>query len=483
MTVRTRFAPSPTGYLHIGGARTALFCYLFARNRGGKFILRIEDTDLARSKREYEEAMVADLKWLGIEFDEGPECGGAFGPYRQSERLEIYNRFAQELIRKNQAYYCFCSEEELKNKKEMAESEGLAPHYDGKCRNISYEVAKARLMGGEKATVRFKAVQKSFAFHDLVRGRVEFPEGMVGDFVVLRSDGVPVYNYCCVVDDWQMEITHVIRAEEHLPNTLRQLMLYEALEAKIPEFAHVSLLIGKDRQKLSKRHGAVAVSTYREETYLPQAMVNYLGLLGWTHPDEKEIFDINEMIRLFGIDRLSKSPAIFDVEKFHWVNGQHLRLLDNKELVEKIRPFIQQDHPFHQQSKEWKEKCLDLFKHHIVFFKEIMTPLNSLFQKNVILTDELKEILDWESTPKLANYLFEQLKSIESDFVTVESFDKWSEYIKKELKIKGKPLFMGIRGVLTGSAQGPDLKYIVPLTSTEILKDRVQQIVSYYHES
>jgi glutamyl-tRNA synthetase len=290
MTVRVRFAPSPTGYLHIGGARTAMYNYLFAKAMGGKYILRIEDTDLERSKREFEDSQIGDLKWLGLVHDEGPDVGGEYGPYRQSERGHIYASWAQKLIDTEHAYYCFCSEEELTAKKELANLEKRAPHYDGKCRNLSLDEATSRLAAGEEAVIRFKAPRKAYVFNDHVRGRVVFPEGMVGDFVVMRANGVPVYNYAVVVDDASMKISHVIRAEEHLPNTLRQLMLYEAFNETPPEFAHVSLLIGEDRQKLSKRHGATSVNMYKDMNYLPDALLNYLLLLGWSHPEDKDVF-------------------------------------------------------------------------------------------------------------------------------------------------------------------------------------------------
>ena len=313
MTVRTRFAPGPTGHLHIGGARTALYNYLYARQHQGKFILRIEDTDKERCKKEFEKSQIEDLKWLGIDYDEGPDKGE--GLYRQSERLSIYQNFAQQLVEQNLAYYAFDSEEELQIMKERAMREKRPPHYQGPYKNMPYEEAMNMLASGKKGVIRFRTPQRNYTFHDKVRGRVVFKEGMVGDFILMRSSGMPVYNFCCMIDDWQMKITHVLRAEEHLSNTLRQLMLYEALKADPPQYAHLSLLVGEDRQKLSKRHGATSITAYRQQSYLPSTLINYLSLLGHSHPEGKDFFDKEELIKVFQLERLSKSPALFDPKK------------------------------------------------------------------------------------------------------------------------------------------------------------------------
>lgn len=477
MTVRVRFAPSPTGYLHIGGARTALYNYLFAKATGGTFVLRIEDTDAERSKKEYEVLQMQDLQWLGICHDEGPGKGGDFGPYHQSERFDIYKKYAEQLVDQGHAFYCFCSSEELEAKKESAQSEGRDPIYDGKCRNLSVTEARKRIAAGEEAVVRFKAPAKSYILEDKVRGRVEFPENMVGDFVIMRSAGLPVYNFCCVVDDWLMKITHVIRGEDHLNNTLRQLMIYEALGAELPTFAHVSLLVGKDRQKLSKRHGTTSVTQYRQETYLPGAMVNYLSLLGWSHPQEVDIFDINDLEGIFTLDRFSKSPAVFDLEKFKWINGQHIKKMDDIELLNKIIEFIDKDSPFHSQSEDWKIKCVGLYKTQINFFAEINERLAEIFDPQISPDADLEEVKSWETTPQIASYFKAELEKVSTPFVTLEQFNHWTDFVKNEMKIKGKFLFKGVRGCLTGRGHGPDLKTLVPLTRVDVLKVRVERIL------
>ncbi|MEK6624982.1 MAG: glutamate--tRNA ligase, partial [Bdellovibrionota bacterium] len=362
MTVRVRFAPSPTGYLHIGGARTCLYNFLFARSHAGTLVLRVEDTDLDRSSRQFEQAQRADLQWLGITFDEGPEIGGHFGPYRQSERHKIYEEVAAQLMANGHAFYCFCREEVLERKKAAALAQNLNPAYDGTCYGVTPEEAQDRLAKGEEGVVRFKVPNKSYTLNDLVRGEVVFPAGMVGDFVLLRSNKMPTYNFCCVVDDIKMKFTHVIRGEDHLNNTLRQLMIYEALGATPPQFAHASLLIGKDRQKLSKRHGATSVAQYREEGYLPEALLNYLCLLGWSHPAEKDVFTMTEIIPLFGIERFSKASPIYDLDKLAYINNQHLRLLSVEELASRYAAFTKSHTMFLESTVDWQHRFLNLFK-------------------------------------------------------------------------------------------------------------------------
>ena len=476
MTVRVRFAPSPTGYLHIGGARTAMYNYLYAKAMGGKYILRIEDTDTDRSERKFEEAQIDDLKWLGITHDEGPDVGGDYGPYRQSERGHIYKLWAERLINNGHAYHCFCSEEELTAKKELANAEKRAPHYDGKCRNLTKDVVATRMASGEEAVIRFKAPLKAYAFNDHVRGHVVFPEGMVGDFVILRANGIPVYNYAVVVDDASMKITHVIRAEEHLPNTLRQLMIYEAFGETPPEFAHGSLLIGEDRQKLSKRHGATSVNLYKEMNYLPAALLNYLCLLGWSHPEEKDVFDIHTLGPIFNLDRFTKAAAIYDIKKLDFINGQHLRHLPLVTIMTEVAKTLPVEHQFHKMEFDWKIACVNVFKDKINFFQEMTPHMEELFSLAVSDSTDYLEAMTWETTPKIREYLKSEIlntRAAGKKFVTEEDLNNWSNHVKGELKIKGKQLFMGMRAVLTHQAHGPELKFIIPLTPIDILEKRI----------
>lgn len=479
MSVRVRFAPSPTGYLHIGGARTALYSYLYAKAKGGSFVLRIEDTDLERSKREYEQAQIADLEWLGLVADESPNKPGEFGPYRQSERLEIYKKMAWDLVEKGLAYPCFLSQAELDELSAQAEAEKKAPHtYHGQYRDADLAESKKKIEQGAAYVIRFKNPQKPYKFNDLVRGEVSFQEDMVGDFVILRASGMPVYNFCCTVDDHLMKISHVIRAEEHLNNTLRQLMLYEAFEATPPEFAHVSLLVGEDRQKLSKRHGATSVSQYKEQHYLPEALVNYLCLLGWSHPEEKDIFELDEIIPLFDLSRFSKSSALYDIQKLNFFNEQHMRKLSDDQWLEKVEKALPDEDPFHKQTGEWKQNFVTLYKEKIQVASMAQEKIDEIFREQVNLEDpDLKEALSWETTPALFQYISDELAKIpEEEKVSVENVEAWMGHLKKELKIKGKPLFMGTRAVLTGQTHGPDLKLLVALTPVKVLKNRLSQV-------
>jgi len=477
MTVRVRFAPSPTGYLHIGGARTAMYNFLYAKALGGKYILRIEDTDTDRSERKFEVAQIEDLKWLGITHDEGPDVGGDYGPYRQSERLHIYKAWAQKLIDKGHAYPCFCSEADLTAKKEIAVAQKLAPHYDGTCRHLTKVEVEAKTKAGLESVIRFKAPLKAYSFKDHVRGEVVFPEGMVGDFVIMRANGIPVYNYAVVVDDSLMKITHVIRAEEHLPNTLRQLMLYEAFGETPPEFAHGSLLIGEDRQKLSKRHGATSVNLYREMNYLPVALLNYLCLLGWSHPDETDVFDIHQLGKMFDLSRFTKAAAIYDIKKLDYINGQHIHKLPLSTLVIEAGKTLSVDHPFHKMDNDWKLACVSVFKDKLTFFQDFKEHVDILFTTDVSDSAEYLEARNWETTAKIRDYLQGEINIAivaGKKFVAASDCDIWSEHVKGELKIKGKQLFMGIRSVLTHQAHGPELKLIIPLTPIEVLEKRLK---------
>lgn len=472
MTMRVRFAPSPTGYLHIGGARTALYNYLLAKATSGQYVVRVEDTDEERSKREYEEALIEELAWLGIEHDIGPGKEDQLGPYRQSERLDIYMDYTNQLIERGLAFYDFCTEEELDQMREKAEAEGTAP-YTGKWRDAEhFEEAKARVTAGEKTAVRFKVdPTKAYNFKDLVRGEVKFPAGMVGDFVIMRANGKPTYNFCNVIDDYLHKMTHVLRGEEHLNNTVRQLMIYEAFDWKAPQFAHLSIMVGSDRQKLSKRHGATSVKLYKEEGYLPQALTNYLCLLGWSHPEEKSIFTNEELFGVFNEKRFNKSPAMYDIEKLKWTNAQHLKLLSDEALLAHANEFLADTELFASQSDEWKLNCLKLFVEKI----NLITDLKQILPEFLTQTefDRNDEIEGWETTPQIASYLKEQIASVDS--VSAEQFGEWMNYCKKELKIKGKPLFMGFRYCLTGQDHGPDLKLLVPLIENSVLTKRLER--------
>lgn len=478
MSLRVRFAPSPTGYLHIGGARTAFYCHVLAKASGGKYILRIEDTDQERSTREYEEAMIKDLYWLGITHDEGPDVGGDLAPYRQSQRLDMYQGFVDDLLDRGLAFYDFCTEAELEQMSKDHIEKGT-PAYTGKWRDeANWDEAKKRIKAGEKTSVRFKVdPTKAYSIEDGVRGHVEFPAGMVGDFVIMRSNGLPTYNFCNVIDDNAHQINHVLRAEEHLNNTVRQLMIYEALGFEVPKFSHLSIMIGSDRQKLSKRHGATSVNLYREMGFLPEALNNYLCLLGWSHPEEKSIFTKEDLYSLFDDTRFNKSPAMYDIEKLKWTNSQHLRELSEDALLAHAKEVLPRDGIFHQHSEDWQKSCLSLLLDKIQVITEVEELLVHYFNNTEIQdNDASKEILGWETTSRIANYLKEQIASIDSENVSADQFNEWMNYCKKELKIKGKPLFMGFRFCLTGQDHGPDLKQLIPLLPKASLLERISKV-------
>jgi nondiscriminating glutamyl-tRNA synthetase len=338
--IRVRFAPSPTGFLHVGGARTALFNWLFARHSGGKFILRIEDTDRERSKPEYEEAILRDMRWLGLDWDEGPIAGGDKGPYFQTQRASLYLQQMEKLLSQNNAYQCFCSPEELNADREAQVAAGKIYRYSGKCARLSASEAKAKIEKGDAFAIRLRVQEGATVFNDIVRGQVTVNHDEIDDLVLVRRGGEPTYNFVAVVDDALMEISHVIRGDDHLPNTPKQILIYKALGFKIPQFAHIPLILGEDRSPLSKRHGASSVSEFARQGYLPETMMNYLALLGWSYDGKTEIFSQDELIKRFSLDRIVKSAAAFDYEKLQWLNGHYLRLLDDEKMYQLCRDYL-----------------------------------------------------------------------------------------------------------------------------------------------
>ncbi|KAF7841395.1 glutamate--tRNA ligase, chloroplastic/mitochondrial [Senna tora] len=460
--VRVRFAPSPTGNLHVGGARTALFNYLFARSKGGKFILRIEDTDLERSTRESEEAMLRDLSWLGLDWDEGPGVGGDYGPYRQSERNSLYKQYAEKLLQSGHVYRCFCSNEELEKMKEIAKLQQLPPVYTGKWASATDEEVQEELANGTPYTYRFRVPKGSLKINDLIRGEVSWNLDTLGDFVIMRSNGQPVYNFCVTVDDATMAISHVIRAEEHLPNTLRQALIYQALGFYMPYFAHVSLILAPDRSKLSKRHGATSVGQFREMGYLPQAMVNYLALLGWGDGTEDEFFTLKQLVEKFTIQRVNKSGAIFDSTKLRWMNGQHLRALPSEDLTNLIGERWKVSGILTISEGPFVDEAVHLLKDGIDLITDADKALNNLLSyplHSTLLSDEAQPVLEDNLSEFSASLLaaydnYDLLAELEEGH---SGWKKWVKGFGKSLNRKGKSLFMPLRLLLTGKLHGPDM--------------------------
>ena len=459
--VVTRFAPSPTGSMHVGNARTAIFNYLFARHNNGKLILRIEDTDPERSTRENENKLLEDLKWLGVEWDEGP--------YRQSERINIYKNYAHKLVNEGKAFFCFCTDEELEEKRKRAEQEGRPPHYDGTCKRLTKDEIEERLKKGVSHTVRFKVKPGYIEFEDLIKGNIVMKEGMFGDFVILRSNGMPVYNFAVVVDDALMGVTHIIRAEEHLSNTARQILIYEALGFKTPYFSHTPLILAEDGSKLSKRHGATSVAEYREKGYLPDALFNYLALLGFTPESGREKISREEIIKEFDVKRISKSPSKFDINKLNWLNGEYIKDLDKNTLLERLKTFLDEKY-FKDYSETDLDRILILSSGGISYFSQINDNVSIFFNDDFELPlefiDKYRKVIDY-------------LKNRLLDYDKVNK-DLWKNIIKeigKEFSLKGKDLFMPIRIMTTGREHGPDIYEVLEILGKERILKRISRWV------
>ncbi|KAL5707270.1 glutamate--tRNA ligase [Ranunculus cassubicifolius] len=461
--VRVRFAPSPTGNLHVGGARTALFNYLFARAKGGKFVLRIEDTDLERSTKESENAVLHDLTWLGLDWDEGPGIGGDYGPYRQSERNSMYKQYADQLLNSGHVYRCFCSNEELAQMKETAQLKKLPPVYTGKWATASDAEIQAELEKGTPHTYRFRVPKHgTLKIQDLIRGEVSWGLDTLGDFVIMRSNGQPVYNFCVTVDDATMAISHVIRAEEHLPNTLRQALIYKALGFPMPNFAHVSLILAPDRSKLSKRHGATSCGQFKEMGYLPQSMVNYLALLGWGDGTEDEFFTLQQLIEKFSIERINKSGAIFDPAKLRWMNSLHLKALPSEELLKIMGERWKSAGILTESEGIFVEEASQLLKDGMELVTDSEKALSNLLSYPLyptLASPEGKPILE-DKLSEVASYLLASYDNGEFFLALEQGPDGWKKWVKdlgKSQKRKGKSLFMPLRVLLTGKLHGPDM--------------------------
>lgn len=482
--IRTRFAPSPTGYLHVGGARTALYSWLFAKAKGGDFILRVEDTDQARSTKESLDMVLSDLKWLGFDWQEGPEVGGECGPYFQSERKEIYKEHADRLLKDGKAFYCFCTDEDLEAKKEKAKAEGKSPVYDGTCRSLSLEEAEKKLAAGEKGAVRFKVPQaEEFVHHDVVRGEVRWPQDMVGDFVILRSNGMPVYNFCCAVDDALMNITHVFRAEEHLNNTLRQIMLYEAFNYPLPKFGHLSIILGEDKKKLSKRHGATSVNEYKEQGFTKEALINYLLLLGWSSPSESEIMEMSQMLEEFDMDRFKSSAAVFDEAKLKWMNATHLRAFSTEKLWALVSEVLTKNGinvsaESTWQDPKWQEKALELYKVRMETLLDAVTPFKYLSEASFEVAEAGAETMTWEKSLEVVSTWKALVAEKSEEFLSVEQFEEIQKQVQAKADVKGKNLFMPIRVAVVGVPQGADLKDLVPLIPRDKLLERAEKVIA-----
>ncbi len=480
--VRVRFAPSPTGYLHIGGARTALFNWLFARKMGGKLILRIEDTDTERLKEDSVSQILTSLKWLGLNWDEGPEAGGECGPYYQSERRDLYSKYAQQLLDEGKAYYCFCTPADLEAEREKQRAAKQPFRYARTCRDLDPEVAKARAAAGEPYSVRIKIpTEGSITVHDLIHGDVTFNMDQFDDFVIVKSNGMPTYNFAVVVDDHLMGMTHVLRAEEHLSNTPKQLLIYEALGFEPPKFGHMPMILAPDRSKLSKRHGATSVEEFRAQGYLPEAIINYLTLLGWGPGDEREIFTLEETVKLFELEQMSKKAAVYDTKKLTWMNGQYLSELPLEKILPEAETFFIKDglvtKEWLAENKEYFAKLVDTVRVRVKTLQEV-ADASAYFFKDVEAYDEKGVAKHFK--PEAAELLEKCIAALEAD----EVFDLTSTEAIYNKIAADNGLALGkvihpTRLALTGRTVSPGMFDVMVLLGKEKTLARMRKAVEY----
>ena len=462
--VRVRFAPSPTGHLHIGGARTALFNWLFARHHNGKFILRIEDTDRSRSTEEYIESIIESIKWLGLDWDEGP--------FRQTDRMETYRTYAYKLLEEGKAYRCYCTPEELEERRQKAMKEGKPPRYDRRCREIKETLDKP-------FAIRFKMpLEGETVVKDLVKGTVTFKNIEIEDLVILRSDGTPTYNFCVVVDDFEMKITNVIRGEDHLNNTPKQIHIYQALGINPPEFAHIPMILGKDRTRLSKRHGATSVLAYRDEGYLPYAFINYLARLGWSHGDQ-EIFTREELIKYFNLEQVGKANAVFDSEKLLWLNSEYIKLTPEEKLYELVKPFLVKEGYLNKEDSidvKWVCKAIKSLKERCRTLKELALAMRYYLLDYVDIEPKAKEKYINPETIPIIKEITEKLAQL-NDF-TQDKIEKIFMDIVNERGLKLGQVAQPIRVVITGSTVSPGIYEVLEIVGKEKTLKRLRRIIN-----
>lgn len=464
-TVRVRFAPSPTGHLHIGNARTAILNWIFAKHTHGKFILRIEDTDIERSTKKSERSIFEDLQWLGLAWDEGPVVGGLYGPYRQSERLENYKKYLDELVNKGYAYPCYCSEEELEKKRKMSLARGETPRYDGQCFKLTSKEKDALEASGRKPVWRFHAKTGEITWKDLVKGTMSFKEENIGDFIIFRSDGLPTYNFTAAVDDALMEITHVIRGDDHVSNTPKQILIYEALGWKRPQFCHIPMILGPDQTRLSKRHGATSIHEFQAKGYLPEALINFLSLLSWSSETGDEILSIERLIKEFDFERMSKSPAVFDLTKLNWMNGYYIRTMEINKLVDLAEPFLKASN-FDTENQEKLTKVVSLIRDGVEYLSQIPEAAEPFFQEMVYPTDGQAIALSSKDSSQKIYWAF--LRNLENyNHIDSEIFRMIMKQVQEETGVMGKNLWMPIRVALTGKVHGPELPKVAEILGKE----------------
>jgi nondiscriminating glutamyl-tRNA synthetase len=472
-TIRVRFAPAPTGLLHIGNARTALYNHLFAKRHGGTVILRIEDTDLERSTDASIGQILNDLNWLRIHWEEGPDRGGSSGPYRQSQRLPTYRDHAEQLLRDGKAYRCFCSPERLEALRKEQLAKGKMPRYDGRCRSLSSEEINDRESKGIRPVLRFRVQLGHIFFNDIVHGRMSFDLEGISDFIIVRSDGMAAYNFACVIDDHLMDVTHVIRGDDHLSNTPRQILLYQAFGWQSPSFAHHPLILGPDKSPLSKRHGATAVSQYREEGFLPEALLNYLVILGWTSPSGEEILSLERMVEEFSLDSLSRNAPIHSRKKLEWLNSIYIRKKEKDQLSELLLPYLEKAGlSITQYDRDHLNHIFEILKENLVVLSQIEEYLGIFFDEKFAFEDGAETILSDPRNKETLEAILNVLKV--SPEITTDTWPFMLTQIEEMTGRKGKDLFSPFRAAVTGKTKGPELAKAIPLLGKERIIRRLK---------
>ncbi|MBK0347975.1 glutamate--tRNA ligase [Aerococcaceae bacterium zg-ZJ1578] len=486
-TIRVRYAPSPTGELHIGNARTALFNYLFARHHGGKFIIRIEDTDTKRNIAHGEESQLSNLTWLGMDWDESPANPGEYGPYRQSERLHIYQPLIDQLLTEDKAYKCYMTEEELEAEREEQRARGEMPHYGGQHAHLTPEQQAQFEAEGRQPVIRFRVpADVTYRFNDMVKGDITFEsKNISGDWVIQKRDGMPTYNFAVAVDDHLMEITHVLRGDDHIANTPKQMMIYDAFGWEVPTFGHMTLIVNSEtNKKLSKRDGGILqfIEQYRNLGYLPEAMFNFITLLGWSPVGEEEIFSREELIKLFDANRLSTSPAAFDAKKLEWINNTYMKQAPLDKVVELALPHLIEagrvsDNPS-ESELEWVKKLVRLYHEQVSFGAEIVSASELFFKDTLVIDEQSKEVLAEESAAIVIKAMRQQLEQLNPEEFVAENIKPLTKNVQKETGIKGRNLFMPIRIAVSGQMHGPELPNVIEVLGKEKVLNHIEQVLA-----
>lgn len=480
--VRVRYAPSPTGHLHIGNARTALFNYLYARHFDGKFIIRTEDTDEKRNVEGGEESQLKFLKWLGLDWDEGADIGGDYGPYRQTERLDIYDRYVNELLERDLAYKCYMTEDELEAEREEQRANGQVPKYAGKHSNLTAEEIAAFEAEGRKPSIRMRVpANETYAFDDLVRGKITFESSDFGDWVIVKKNGIPTYNFAVAIDDHLMKITHVLRGEEHISNTPKQMMVYDAFGWTAPEYGHMTLILNEERKKLSKRdeHILQFIEQYKNLGYLPEAMFNFISLLGWSPVGEEEIFTQEKLIEIFDPERLSTSAAIFDQQKLKWMNNEYIKASELEKVIELAMPHLiaagKVPEDMDPEKREWTENVISLYREQLRYGAEIVELTELFFTEEISYDEDSMEVLREEQVPEVLQVFTDKL--IHLDEYNKDTIKSQFKATQKETGHRGKKLFMPIRVATTGQMHGPELPFAIELLGKEVILARLDKVL------